>query len=92
MLLRDAQEQARVIYNARQNSLDKNENLLRMHLSEVISILEKIRMSDVLKEKDIVENLNRTVGLMLLVSLELANQLEVDSLDALKSVLLEESP
>lgn len=29
---------------------------------------------------------------MLLVSLELANQLEVDSLDALKSVLLEESP
>jgi len=92
MLLRDAQEQARVIYNARQNFPDKNENLLRMHLSEVISVLEKIRMSDVLKEKVIVENLNRAVGLMLLVSLELANQLEVDSLDALKSVLLEESP
>jgi hypothetical protein len=29
MLLRDAQEQVRVIYNARQNSLDKNENLLK---------------------------------------------------------------
>ncbi len=42
--------------------------------------------------KDIVENLDRTVGLTLLVSLELANQLEIDGLSALKSVLLEESP
>ena len=34
----------------------------------------------------------RAVGLMLLVALGLANELEVDSLGALRSVLLEESP
>lgn len=34
----------------------------------------------------------RAVGLMLTVTLGLANELEVDSLQALRSVLLEESP
>lgn len=47
MLLRDAQEQARVLHNARQNSLDENENLLKTHLSAMHSVLEKIQMSGV---------------------------------------------
>jgi hypothetical protein len=38
-----------------------------------------------------ITNPERTVGIMLLVAFGLANEFEIDSLDALRSVLLEES-
>ena len=54
MLLRDAQEEARVVYSARQNTSNEGVNLLQFHLSEVTSSLEEIHSADHLEWKGIV--------------------------------------
>lgn len=88
MLLRDAQEQARVVYAARQASAKNDEDLLQAHITEIISTLKTLQNT---KPTTWPQNA-KDVGLILLVALELANEMEIDSLQALESLLYKESP
>ncbi len=92
MLLRDAQEETRVVYTARRGLSRGISNLLLSHISEVIDILESLKEAKKSAWAQVSTSKERTVGLLLLVALGVANETEVDSFEALKSVLLEESP
>ena len=92
MLLRDAQEETRVLYAARRNSRKNSDDLLPAHMAEVSSILRTLESAKGQECGQTSEQKQRTVGLILLVGLGLANEAHVDSLEALKSVLLQESP
>ena len=92
MLLRDAQEESRVLYVARRDSAKDAENLLLSHMTEVIAILKTLQDTKRTNWDQTPTPQKRIVGLLLMVALGLANEMEIDSLQALKSVLLEESP
>lgn len=92
MLLRDAQEETRVVYTARRDFSRDRSDLLLSHISEVIDILKLLREAKKPTWARVSTSKKRTIGLLLLVALGVANETEVDSLEALKSVLLEESP
>jgi len=92
MLLRDAQEETRVVYTARRDLSRDRSDLLLSHISEVIDILKLLREAKKPTWDQVSTSKERTVGLLLLVALGVANETQVDSLAALKSVLLEESP
>ena len=92
MLLRDAQEEARVVYTARRDLAEGGRDLILSHVSEVIEILQPLKEAEKSTWTHLPASKKRTVGLLLLVAMGLANQTQVDSLEALKSILLEESP
>jgi len=92
MLLRDAQEETRVVYAARRDLPRDRSDLLLSHISEVIDILTSLQKANKSAWAQVSSSKERTVGLLLLVALGVANETKVDSLEALKSVLLEESP
>jgi hypothetical protein len=92
MLLRDAQEEARVLYTALRDSAETGEDPLLSHVAEAASTLETLRGMERGNWKDLPAEQERAVGLMLLLALGLANEVEVDSLRALKAVMLKESP
>jgi hypothetical protein len=92
MLLRDAQEEARVLYAALRDSVGDGGDPLVSHVAEGAATLERLRDTERGTWGQTPKDRERAVGLMLLVALGLANELEVDSLGALRSVLLEESP
>ena len=92
MLLRDAQEETRVLYAARRDSKKNKDDLLLAHMAEASSMLRTLESAKRQECGQTSEQKQRTVGLILLVGLGLANEAQVDSLEALKSVLLQESP
>ena len=92
MLLRDAQEETRVVYTARRDLTKGRSDLLLSHISEVIDILKLLKDAKKTTWAQLSTSKERTVGLLLLVALGVANETQVDSLEALKSILLEESP
>ena len=92
MLLRDAQEQARVLYVARRDSAGNDVDLLQAHITEIISILKMLQSTNRTTWSKALSQKTRDVGLMLLVALELANEMDIDSLEALESLLYKESP
>lgn len=92
MLLRDAQEQARVLYVARRASGGNAEDLLQTHIAEIISTLKTLQSTKRTTWPQTPSQKARDVGLMLLAALELANEMEIDSLQALESLLYKESP
>ncbi len=92
MLLRDAQEETRVLYAALRDSAGHGGDPLVSHVAEAVATLEMLRGTERGDWGKTSTDWERAVGLMLLVALGLANELEVDSLQALRSVLLEESP
>ena len=61
-------------------------------MAEAVATLETLRGTERENWGKTPTDRERAVGLMLLVALGLANELEVDSLQALRSVLLGESP
>ena len=91
MLLRDAQEEARVVYAARRGSGEAADEPLEPHLGEATMFLDTLRRTERSQWNELGEP-GRAVGLLLLVALGLASELEIDSLEALRSVLLAESP
>lgn len=92
MLLRDAQEQVRILYAARKHSAKDDTGMLSSNLDEAVSFLDKLQSTRKIGRQQTPDQKTRAIGILLLVTLGLANELEVDSLDALKSVLLEECP
>ena len=92
MLLREAQEEARIVYTARRDSATEERDALLSHICELTTVLKKLQITGpsglVMDSRHQV----RLVGLMLLAGLGLANEMNVDSLKAFKSLLLEESP
>jgi thymidine phosphorylase len=92
MLLRDAQEETRVVYAARQTLSKDSGDVLLNHISEAIEILESLKTAEKSSWPQMLTSKKRAVGLLLLIALGIANETEVDSFEALKSLLLEESP
>jgi hypothetical protein len=92
MLIRDAQEESRIVYNARRNLPREGSELLLSHISEAVDLLRSLQEAEKSAWDQVSSSKERTVGLLLLVALGVANETKVDSLVALKSVLLEESP
>jgi hypothetical protein len=92
MMLRDAQEETRVVYAARKDLQGNRIDLLLSHISEAINILKSLQEAKPSGWAHVFSSNERSVGLLLLVALGVANETKVDSLQALKSVLLEESP
>ncbi len=92
MSLRDAQEEARVLYAALRDSTGDGGDPWVSHVAEAAATLETLRATERGNWGQTPTDRERSVGLVLLVALGLANELEVDSLQALRSVLLEESP
>ena len=92
MLLRDAQEQARILYVAKRDSGPALEDAFTAHLREANEAIKALQEQG----KPICEalgvNPSRAVGVLLLVALETANALNVDALAALTDVLHTESP
>ncbi len=91
MLLRDAQEEARVVYVARRDYASGPEDLLLSHITEAADIFNLLKDAKRTTWEQVSIPKTRIVGLLLMVALGLANELDVDSLCALKSVFLEES-
>jgi len=92
MLFRDVQEDARILYLARKNSQVGEGDLLLKHLTELSHLIQWAQNAEQKQWKNKSQNPKRLVGLMLLVALELANKMELDSLESIKEVLLDESP
>jgi len=92
MLLRDAQEQVRVLNAARRNSAGGQANALGSQVAEVSATLQQLAHKSPSDWKNMIRNKDKAVGLMLLVVLGVANELEVDGLEALRATLVEESP
>lgn len=92
MLVRDAQEEARILYAALRDSAGEQGDPLVSHVAEAAACLETLRGTERGQWAQTPAGWERAVGLMLLVALGLANEVEVDSVEALRSVLHEESP
>ena len=92
MLLRDAQEQARILYAAKRDSASTSENAFRAHLFEANDAIKAFQEQG----KPVCEahgmNPSRAVGVLLLVALETANELNIDALAAFTDLLHTESP
>ncbi len=86
MLVRDAQEEARILYAALRDSAGDGGDPLVSHLAEAAETLATLRGTERGNLGQTPTDRERAVGLMLLVALGLANELEVDSLQALRSV------
>lgn len=84
-MVRDAQEEVRVLYVAMRNASGDRGDPLASHVAEAAVTLEALRDTEQGNWGQTSTDPERTVGLMLLVALGLANELEVDSLQALKS-------
>jgi hypothetical protein len=61
-------------------------------MTEIISLLKTLQSTKRTTWSQAPSQQARDVGLMLLVGLELANEMEIDSVGALKSLLYKESP
>jgi len=92
MLLRDAREEARILFAALGNAGKDEGDLLTSHVAEAARLLDMLKGTVPDLWGDVSEARTRTVGLVLLVGVALANALKLDSTEALKGVLLEESP
>ena len=92
MLLRDAQEEVRIVYTARRDHAKSGEILLMTHITEATAILQSLKDMKQTDWNQMTTSKTRGVGLLLMVALGIANKIEIDSLQALKAVLLEESP
>ena len=92
MLLRDAQEQVRVLYAARRDSASSSEDAFTTHLLEANDAIDGLQ--DLRKRTYEGHGVNpgRVVGVLLLVALETANKLNIDALAAFTDVLHTESP
>ncbi len=91
MLIHDAQEQVRLLYAALGNRSQGAASTPERHLTEAQEVLKQLTSRSGRAEPTSESN-RRSVGILLLAAFGIASHLEVDSLDALKSVLLEESP
>lgn len=87
MLLRDAQEEVRVLCLALRNSARIEGEPLQVLAGELANTFHQLSQRKPSDWKDLIGNRDRTVGLMLLAALGAANELEVDSRDALKTVM-----
>ena len=92
MSLRDAQEEARIVYTAQRDYAKEGEDLLLLHMTEATIILKSLKNIERTTWDQTSTPKARIIGLLLMVALGLANEMEVDSLEALKSLLYEESP
>ncbi len=92
MLLREAQEQVRVLNAAIRNSTGGRADRLAAQVSEAGDTLRRLADRDPSEWTDLVANKDKTVGLMLIVVLGVANELGVDALEAMQATLIEESP
>ena len=92
MLLRDAQEEARIVHAAMRGAVANDGDPQVSHVAEAAALLEILKGTDRSRWTDVIEDRTKAVGLILLTGLGLANEFEVDGSEALKSVLLEESP
>lgn len=86
MLLRDAQEEVRVVYAARASA--SGNDPLGYHLDEVLSALVMVRSNPPLSTIDP----ERMVGIMLTLSFAIANRFSIDSLTAFQNTINKESP
>ena len=91
MLLRDAQEQTRILYAAQRNSRRGGGDPVTRHASEAAAILETL-VSEPTNWKQSIADPTRSVALLTVGALGVANELKVDSLKALESFLVEKSP
>lgn len=85
-------EEARILYAARRDSRKNRDDLLLSHMAEVTAILRTLHSRGREEWNHLFEQKQRTIGLILLVALGLADEVQVDSLQGLRSVLLQESP
>ncbi len=93
MLLRDAQEETQILYAARRDSRKNRDDLLLSHMAEVTAILRTLHSRGREEWNHLFfEQKQKTIALILMVALGLADEVQVDSLQGLKSVLLQESP
>lgn len=92
MLLRDVQEEVRVRYAAIRDSAEDAGDPLVLHVAGAAAILEKLRATERGNWGRTTADRENAVGLVLPAVLGLANELEVDSLQALRSVSLGASP
>lgn len=92
MLLRSAQEEARILYAARRDATSGGGDALADHVAEAAKILEFLQRTERTNWGRALPDRTRAVGLILLVVLGLAGEFEVDSLAALESEFLKESP
>ena len=92
MLLRDAQEEARILYSALRDSTTEGNGALESHLKEALATAEKLVDAERIRWSTAVEDPSKIIGLFLLVSLGLANEFGIDSVEALRRMLLEKSP
>ena len=91
MLLRDAQEETRILYAAKRTAPGAQRDPLLTHTSEALDVLNAVVRTPA-DRLQALQDPKRAVGMLLLVGFALANDLQVDSLDAMKSILLEQSP
>lgn len=92
MLLRDAQEQVRVLYAARRDSASSSEDAFTAHLLEANDAIDGLQGLRKPTCEGHGVNPGRVVGVLLLVALETANKLNIDALAAFTDVLHTESP
>jgi hypothetical protein len=67
-------------------------NPLASRVAEVSANLRQLAQRDPSEWKSVIGNKDRAFGLMLPVALGVANEVEVDGLQALQATLVEESP
>ena len=90
MLLRDAQEETRVLLVALRNAGEKDP--MAVQVIEAYDMLAALKGTELDGWSDSIENGRRAVGVILMMGMALANKLEIDSAEAFKFVLLEKSP
>lgn len=92
MLLRDAQEQVRILYAAKRNAVRGQGDLLSAHVREATTTLGVIQPDRGEEWKGRVADPDRFAGLLLLVAFAISNELKVDAHAAFENVLREECP
>jgi hypothetical protein len=92
MLLRDAQEQVRVLNAARRDFVGGRQHPLATDLADLAVVLERLGGGSAAVWGASIVDKEQTVGLMLLAALGVANELEVDGAEALRATLLKQSP
>ena len=75
MLLRDAQEQVRILYAARHNSQKKGVDVFLLHLNAAKVIIDKLKQSK--NRNQALTNPDRDAGLLLISALALMNELQI---------------
>ncbi len=92
MLLRDAQEEVRVLGTALRDSAATERDPLCSQVATASALLRSLKAEDRADWGETVEDRAKAVGILMLVALGLANEFAVDSAEALKASLLEASP